>query len=456
MNRLLAASLGLLFFIGIAFLPFSGGAGALLLVFVMSMVAIGIFNQFGEEKRFITILFLGGLATRLAFGLFVHALDLRDFFGGDANTYDFFGQQLLLRWTDSASVRDPFIEYRLDNPGSGWGMYDIVAAIYYLLGQNILAAQSFCAVVGACIAPMVYFCAQRMFQNNRVARVSALLAAFFPAFVIWSGQLLKDGLLVFLLVLAMTMVLELQRRFSWPALILLVAAVAGVLPLRFYIFYMLAPAIVGSFLIGSAGSAKSMFQGIVVLIVLGLGLTYIGATRYAGETVEVYGSLETIQNSRMDLSRSAQSGFGGDADVSTTGGALTTIPIGLTYLLLAPFPWQMASVRSAITAPEVFVWWGLLPLMVAGIAWTVRHNLRRALPVLLFSVMLTLAYSITQGNVGTAYRQRTQIQVFLFIFIAVGWTVRKEKQENDKILAMARRQHMQARLQETRAGALHT
>ena len=455
MNRLFAASLALLFAVAIAYLPFQGGAGALLLVLVVSMLAILIFRQFGSEQRFITILFVGGLATRLAFGLFVHALDLRDFFGGDANTYDFFGQQLLLRWTDSVTVPDPYVEWRLNNLGSGWGMYDIVAAIYYLFGQNILAAQSFCAVVGACIAPMVYFCSQRMFQNNRVARMSALLAAFFPAFIIWSAQLLKDGLLVFLLVLAMTMVLELQRRFSWPAMIILVASVAGVLPLRFYIFYMLAPAIVGSFLISSAGSAKSVVRSMVVLIAFGLGLTYVGATRYAGETVEQFGSLATIQNSRQDLSRSAQSGFGGDVDVSTTGGALTTIPIGLTYLLLAPFPWQMGSVRSAITAPEIFVWWGLLPLMVAGIVWTMKHNLRRALPVLLFSVMLTLAYSITQGNVGTAYRQRTQIQVFLFMFIAVGWTVRKEKQENEKILALARQRQLQARVQATRAGALH-
>jgi hypothetical protein len=56
----------------------------------------------------------------------------------------------------------------------------------------------------------------------------------------------------------------------------------------------------------------------------------------------------------------------------------------------------------------------------------------------LFSLMLTLAYSVFQGNVGTAYRQRTQIQVFLFIFIAVGWQLFRERQEDKKILRRQR------------------
>jgi hypothetical protein len=43
--------------------------------------------------------------------------------------------------------------------------------------------------------------------------------------------------------------------------------------------------------------------------------------------------------------------------------------------------------------------------------------------------MLTLAYSIFQGNVGTAYRQRSQVLVFYFIFVAVGAVLFKERRE---------------------------
>jgi hypothetical protein len=53
-------------------------------------------------------------------------------------------------------------------------------------------------------------------------------------------------------------------------------------------------------------------------------------------------------------------------------------------------------------------------------------------PILIFTVMLTFAYSVFQGNVGTAYRQRAQLLVFYFIFVAVGFVLLKEKREERK------------------------
>ncbi len=54
-------------------------------------------------------------------------------------------------------------------------------------------------------------------------------------------------------------------------------------------------------------------------------------------------------------------------------------------------------------------------------------------------MMLTLSYAIFQGNVGTAYRQRTQIQVFLLMFMAVGVVIRLERREDEKARLMAHR-----------------
>ncbi|HYY99837.1 MAG TPA: hypothetical protein VE642_14655, partial [Pyrinomonadaceae bacterium] len=181
---------------------------------------------------------------------------------------------------------------------------------------------------------------------------------------------------------------------------------------------------------------------------LGLGLTYLGVVRIAGAQYEQFGSLEMVQRSRADLARSANSGFGGDVDVSTTAGALSAMPVGLTYLLFAPFPWQLASLRQSITLPEMIVWWLSFPLLVTGIWFTVRYRLRQALPILIFTTMLTLAYSIFQGNVGTAYRQRSQLLVFYFIFVAVGAVLFKEKQE-ERVRMLARAK--EARLEMARA-----
>jgi 4-amino-4-deoxy-L-arabinose transferase-like glycosyltransferase len=438
-NRFFIASCLVVVGLGMITVAFPEGFAAILLVVVLSTLALLIFRRFTEEREFLTTIFLWALLIRLGFGVFIHVLDLRDFFGGDAHTYDFNGWRLVEYWTGNVASDDLAAQRAWSTSGPGWGMNYLVGGIYFVFGRNIFAAQSFCAVFGAATAPMVYFCSVRMFSNQRVAKTAAVAIAFFPAFVIWSSQLMKDGLIIFLLVLAMTMVLQLQERFNYAALLLLIFSMFGIFSLRFYIFYMVAIAVVGSFIIGLTSSVQSVVRRTGALILVGLSLTYLGVIRNASVDFEKYGNLERLQSSRQDLAQSAESGFGEDIDVSTTEGAISAMPIGFTYLMLAPFPWEMANFRQAITLPEILVWWALIPLMVAGLWYTIRHRLRSSVPVLIFSLMLTLAYSVFQGNVGTAYRQRTQIQVFLFIFIAVGWALLKERKENRQIIQSERR-----------------
>jgi hypothetical protein len=203
---------------------------------------------------------------------------------------------------------------------------------------------------------------------------------------------------------------------------------------------MAAAAITGAFVIGMKQmSPQSFVRQFGVIAALGLSLTYFGVLRTASVQIEDYANLETVQRSRQDLAASAQSGFGQDVDVSTTAGALGVIPLGLVYLLFAPFPWQMASLRQSITLPEMLLWWGSFPLLVLGGWFTLKYRLRQALPIILFTTLLTLAYSIFQGNVGTAYRQRSQLLVFYFIFVAVGYIVLRERREDRARQALAAR-----------------
>ncbi len=70
--------------------------------------------------------------------------------------------------------------------------------------------------------------------------------------------------------------------------------------------------------------------------------------------------------------------------------------------------------------PETLVWYALMPAFVRGVVYAMRHRFRAVLPILVFAASLTGAYALMQGNVGTAYRQRTQVTMFFFIFMAVG------------------------------------
>ena len=431
----------LCFFMGIAMmvLAFPEGLLAAATALFCSLIVVFIIRQqFKEDADFLIQLFLIALIARLTFGLLVHIFNLYEFFGGDSITYDRIGNRLFEIWF-GYSPDTEFMRQRTSRSYSGWGMYYVVAGIYSITGRNILAAQSFCAVIGAATVPMVYTCAYNIFKNQRVGKISALLVALYPAFVIWSGQLLKDGLIIFLLVLAITLVLRLQEKLRLFDVLLLGFSLFGIISLRFYIFYMAALAILGAFLVGTSDSPQAMMRRISALVLMGIGLTYFGVTSNSGSDIEEFTNLERIQLSRADLAKSAESGYGEDLDVSTTEGAFAALPIGFTYLLLAPFPWQMTNWRQAITLPEILLWWASIPFLLSGLWYTIKNRLRSSIPILVFSLMLTLAYSIFLGNIGTAYRQRTQIQVFLFMFIAVGWTLRQERSENKNLLRRAKR-----------------
>ena len=356
----------------------------------------------------------------------------QEFFGGDALTYDYFGYAQAQGWAGDKYLQ-AVANRSIYGEGGGWGMVYMVGAIYGIVGRNMLAVQLVNAVFGAVTAVFIFLCTQQVFSNGRVARLAGIAVAFYPSLVLWSSQGLKDGPIVFCLALSILATLKLGEKLSLRYIVVLVCALMSLLSLRFYVFYMLCAAIAGAFLIGmQAVTATSFARQLAAVLLIGLALTYFGVTRSASMQFERYANLERIQRSRLDMVRRADSGFGREVDVSTTSGALSTIPMGMLYLLFAPFPWQVVSLRQSITLPEMVIWWASFPMLILGLWFAIKYRLRMISPILIFTVMLTLSYSVFQGNVGTAYRQRAQLLVFYFIFVAVGFVLLQEKREERK------------------------
>jgi hypothetical protein len=429
------------------------GAKAILLCSVLAACA-GLFVYRHESGLFLLRLFLAGLLLRVLIGTVIFVFNWQDFFGGDAWTYDFFGAAQLDAWGGDRFAANLVTRFVGVGEGSGWGMLYFVATIYRLAGRNMLAVQLVNGVIGAVTAVVIFLCTLEVFENIRVARLAGIAVAFYPSLVLWSSQGLKDAPIVFFLALSILATLRLGRRLSAKWLTILVASLLCLLSLRFYVFYMMVVAVAGAFLLGMrAVTAQSFLRQFIVIVVMGLALTYMGVTRSASLQMDTYANLDMIQRSRSDMAKSGQSGFGMDVDVSTTSGALTTIPLGLLYLLFAPFPWQLASLRQSITLPEMIIWWASIPSLILGLWFSIRYRLRQISPILVFTVMLSLAYSVFQGNVGTAYRQRAQLLVFYFIFVAVGYVlVQEKKEERTQQELQARRQPAARPITSTLAG----
>ena len=226
-------------------------------LFCTALAAIAGFYAYKREidGRFLLRLFVAGLLARMIVGTAIFVFRGQDFFGGDALTYDFFGNAQLLGWGGDKYWQAMANQYVRSGQGSGWGMVYLVAAVYGLTGRNMIAVQLMNSVIGAATAVIIYLCAHQVFKNVRVARIAGIAVAFYPSLVLWSAQGLKDGPIVFLLAIAILCTLKLGEKLSVKYIAVLVCALLGLVALRFYVFYMIAVAIVGHLL-----SACNRFQ----------------------------------------------------------------------------------------------------------------------------------------------------------------------------------------------------
>jgi 4-amino-4-deoxy-L-arabinose transferase-like glycosyltransferase len=393
-----------------------------LLLGVIMIVTMARFIAPDDRAWLIRVLLIAFL-LRIAMATMFASFPSTRMFHEDAEGYEVFGMALAQSWSGRAP---PIPIHTLE---TNFGYTYFCGGIYYVIGQARAAASYFNCTLGVATIALVYSLARRFFVID-VARRAALLCAFIPSMILWSAMALKDTPMTFLIVLALASCIRLKQRFSLLALLGTVLPVLAMQPIRFYMVYFVGFAIVASllfersnrFLTGLPKHALAI-GGIVGLMV------FVGILGAAERGTEIF-SFERVSQFRQGMSTTANSGFAADVDISTPGRALLYMPLGITMLLFSPFPWQFASLRASFAAPEMFLWWALVPSLYRGIRYAMKRRLAEVSPILLFSLVLTLAYSLVHGNIGSGFRQRAQILVFLFIFTSLGTYVKKYRRKN--------------------------
>lgn len=401
---------------------------AFIVMFIVNALIVRRLRQAlpGEEGAFLARVYVATLALRYALACFLNAYSGQTSFAvmfwGDSATYDDGGWLMSLQWSGEGLL-NPYYSGKV----SGWGFFYFIASIYYVFGHNQLLAQLVNGTLGALTVVVIYAIAKDLFDVE-VAQWTARFMAFFPQMVFWSGAIYKDPAIMLCIAVSMYAVLRLSSAFTVRHVLLFIGASLVLMSLRFYVFYFVAFATLGTFVLSQK---RDVFRSVVSYVVL--IAVFVGAFSFAAkqETIEQqrsYFSFERLQITRSDQAMWGQSAYAPKADVSTAQGALSVLPVGLVYLLFAPFPWAVRGLRQILTVPETLVWYALMPALFRGLMHTIRHRFRYALPILVFAATLTCAYAVFQGNVGTAYRQRTQVTMFYFILMAVGVVQKRRAQ----------------------------
>ncbi len=386
------------------------------------LLVAGLTRRLPEVERdwLMRVLMVALLVRLLAATAFAAVPGIR-LFQDDAEGYEGIGMFLANSWHGNGPPMP------LDDLMQNYGYHYVNATLYYVFGSYRPVASYFNSILGTANIFLIYQLARRFF-HVLVARRAALLVAFVPSMILWNSIALKDTLTTFLIVLTLSSCVRLKEELTPRNILFTLLPIVAIQPIRFYMFYFLSVAVIGSLLFerGSkliTGVPKSLLLGGMVLLLLAA----VGLSTGVQEGANFL-DLERVSSFRHGMAETANSGFAAEVDISTPMGALAFLPIGMAFLLLSPFPWQFTSLRSAFAAPETIVWWFMFPAMLRGLAYTIRKRFAATSPVILFTFALIPAYSLVHGNVGSGFRQRAQIFVFLFIFTAVGQYAKKLKQ----------------------------
>jgi len=351
----------------------------------------------------------------------------------DALYYEEVGHSVALEWLSGESSQ--WLDTERYGGKIAWLMVATIGGLYFLLQgyRSVPLLLILWSGLTAWVPVYTYRIGLELGAPPAVSRRAAWLVALLPAFVFWSGALYKEGLVLLVLSIGVYHALRLQRRWSAGSLLAIILSVVVLFGLRFY----LAPLLGGAMVLGlifarDKGASKGRLgAGVVMLarqttlaLLFIIAMVSMGLTERAEESLfeTQAGLLVQLDSSRRDLS-SAESGYLPGADISAPEEVVRFFPVGLLYFLTVPFPWQLGGLRQTLTIPETLAWVLAYPLVLVGIVRGFRVNRSGTAFLVMLTAAMCCVYAVLSGNVGTAYRMRTQVWLFWALFAVWGWEV---------------------------------
>lgn len=388
--------------------------------FLGSLAIVGVTLVAGRHRSPDDIAFLGGamlvgLGVRFLLLAFIHQSVGPYVFAPDAATYEGFGAGMVAFWRGVAPL-----PARLEGTLQV-GYYAVNAGMFVVFGDGSTVAPAMLNIfLGVVLAIPVYHLMRLILpQQRRVARFATVMAVFFPSLTLWSVLNVREAPAVLMVASAAFFFTALSKEVRPRYLVGILVALTFLSLLREY----LTPLLLISGLSGVVmAQSRNPFRAFVVgggaLLVVVVGLRTFGL----GSALVVEPDFERVSLLREAMTQGAGSALGTEVETTTLGGALQFLPIGITRFLLAPYPWSIGrgSLLQGLTLPEVLVWYALLPFFLRGIYLAFKHDASSFTVVAAMFVVISTAYGLVEGNVGTAYRHRAQVVPLAFVFMAVG------------------------------------
>jgi hypothetical protein len=306
-----------------------------------------------------------------------------------------------------------------------------LTVLYEVFGAHQIVGQLYVALLGAGTAAVTTRLAMEVLPR-RWAIVAGLIVALLPSQIIWSSLILKDpGVWLVLAGLALTVaVAGRSRGVRLLALGLVAVALLVLLEyLRPYAVVIAAWALMLAAVLGPRPQRLKRTAGAVAIGVLlpwlafnmgPAGLTYV---KGAPAPTQLRANMAVGAKSAIPGSASSSSSTspGSPATQSEVSADLKHLPPGVLAMLAEPYPWQSdGSIYVNLARVQDIVWYPLVLLAFVGLLTVRPRHLRvMAFPLLVGGASL-ITYALTEGNIGTAFRQRGEFEWVIAMLVGFG------------------------------------
>jgi len=377
-----------------------------------------------EDRNFLLFLLIGAFLSRIVISLFLYNfIYVYDGKGlpGDAWGYSESGYSMLQMWLNGIRDIDKIADNMTKITTSGnLGSYDFWNAIvYYFTGKSPLSLIFINCLASSLTVILIYYTTKELCNNNKAARISAMLTAFWPSLFSWSTQNLKEPLSIFLIAILIWAIVQLKIKFRFYLLFLIILSSIALKELRmvsFAIFYAVVFPISLILFLWKRNKVLFIFLIACASLIVGVLINNYLTKTYSYSPMAIIEYMYKMRTYRAY----GNTAFLANLDITNPVIFMFFAPIALLVAWLAPFPWQIGSMSQIAAVPEMLVYYLLLPAMFSGWGFIARHKIRIGgiIGVYIFIMMLVLAF--IEGNIGTLFRHRAMVLPFMFVLIGIG------------------------------------
>ena len=396
-----------------------------------------------QERKFLVSLFISAFMLRIVFSLLLmgsatfsgRILNYASYPAPDYSTpyifddsgyYTLRGQFIgmyLLGLPLTKKVISDFVTITYGASGFNY----LLAAYFALFGWSPFSSRFINCFFGSLIAIVVYSIAKNVY-GAKIARLSAILAAFLPSLFLWSTVNLKEPVFIFLacLMLWSMVMFDKSGKMRYLCIVPLSIWLQDFVRPGYKEFTGLNIAVIFLYFIFQGVlylHRKKHYLIIAVILICGLGFSLLQKAKITYHYERLVHRAVTAQNGALSMTGISYRTT--SDEVLRSGKASPVVFINMfvkswIHFMLEPFPWHLRSRSLLLVFGETCLIYLLIPFALLGVVVSLRHKLKESFILVSYYFFAGTAIAIISANIGTMLRFRGLVIPVFLIFSSVG------------------------------------